>query len=360
MCSELRRRAPRALALAVLLAPLALAPLGCGKRGDPTPPPRTIAQPVADLAVRLRGLEVALEFGHPKTTLAGLALPGLSEVAVFEATKPAPEGAPPPISAAELEAAAKQLLSLSGAELAGALSGDRLTVRFRLEESALEPPTARFYAVRTLATGGEWSPWSNVATLVPRRAPEPPSGLQATARKGGVELAWTAPPGAIEGYQVYRREATRTTYGAPIAALDAAATGYQDATARYDQRYIYTVCAVGAKTPAVVESAPAGEREIDYQDRFAPEPPRALRALGGPNEARLLWEPSPDPDVAGYVVFRADPEQEFRRVTAEPVAGLSHLDGGLASGLVFRYRVAAIDRAGNLGEPGETVEARVP
>lgn len=359
MCSEPLRRAARAL-LPALLVPLALAPLGCGKRGDPTPPPRTIAQPVADLAVRQRGLEVVLEFGHPKATLAGLALPGLAEVKVFEATKAAPEGAVPTIDARELELAARPLLTLAGAELTGAISGDRLTARFRLDAAALAPPTARFYAVRTLATGGEWSPWSNVATLVPRAAPEPPGGLQVTAKKGGVELAWSAPAAAVEGYQVYRREATRTAYGAPIASLDAATTAYQDLAVAYGQRYIYTVCSLGARTPAVVESAPAGEREIDYQDRFAPEPPRALRALGGPNEARLLWEPSPDPDVAGYVVFRADPEQEFRRVTAEPLAGLAHVDGGLGSGLVFRYRVAAIDRAGNLGEPGETVEARVP
>ena len=33
---------------------------------------------------------------------------------------------------------------------------------------------------------------------------------------------------------------------------------------------------------------------------------------------------------------------------------------GLGSGLAFRYRVAAIDRAGNLGEPSEPVSTRVP
>ena len=359
MCFEPPRRPSGPLALA-LLAALALTPLGCGKKGDPMPAPRTIAQPVADLSVRQRGLEVALEFSHPKTTLAGLALPGLAEVAVYQVTKSAPGGVAPAISAPELTLAARPLLTLAGAELAGAISGDRLSVRFRLDPGALEPPTARFYAVRTLARGGELSPWSNVATLVPRPAPEPPGNLQVTARKAAIEVAWSAPSTPVAGYQVYRREATRSAYGAPLATLDAAATRYDDGAASYGQRYIYTVCALASKIPAVVESAPAGEREVDYQDRFAPAPPRALRALGGPNEARLLWEPSPDADVAGYVVFRADPEQEFRRATAEPVSGLAHVDTGLASGLVFRYRVAAIDRAGNLGEPGETVETRVP
>ncbi len=294
MCSEPLRRAPRAL-LVALLVPLALVPLGCGKRGDPMPPPRTIAQPVGDLAVRQRGLEVALEFGHPKATLAGLALPGLAEVKVFEATKAAPEGAVPTIDARELELAARPLLTLAGAELTGAISGDRLTVRFRLDAAALAPPTARFYAVRTLATGGEWSPWSNVATLVPRAAPEPPGGLQVTAKKGGVELAWSAPAAAVEGYQVYRREATRTAYGAPIASLDAATTAYQDLAVVYGQRYIYTVCSLGARTPAVVESAPAGEREIDYQDRFAPSRRARCERWAAPTRRACSGSPRPTP-----------------------------------------------------------------
>jgi hypothetical protein len=376
MCSE---RTSRALALAPLLVALALA--GCGKRGDPAPPPRTIPQPVADLTVQQRGFEIVLDFGYPKTTMAGLALPGLAEVTLYETTRPAPGGAPPALDARELALAAKPLLTLAGAELTGAISGDRMTVRFPIDPAVLAPavsaapppataaatpapaaeaapPTARYYAVRSLATGGEASPFSNVVSLVPRRPPAPPADLELTATKGGVTLAWKATGEPVEGFRVYRRDATRTGYGAPLATLAPDATGHLDVTAAYGRRYIYTVCALGAKTPPI-ESAPAGEHEVDYQDRFAPEPPRALRALGGAGEARLLWEASPDPDVAGYVVFRADPGQEFRRVTPEPVPGLDHVDGGLASGFVFRYRVAAIDAAGNLGEPSDAVEANV-
>ena len=127
----------------------------------------------------------------------------------------------------------------------------------------------------------------------------------------------------------------------------------------YGRRYIYALTAIGTRAP-LSESALSAEREIDYQDRFAPLPPAELSALGSVGEVRLVWPASPDADVAGYVIERADPDADFHRVNAEPVAGLEFTDRGLASGFTFRYRVAAIDKSGNLGPPCEPVATRVP
>lgn len=370
----------RRFAALSLLALLALPLVACGKKGDPMPAPRTIPLAASDLRVRQRGLEVVAEFGYPKSTVAGLPLPGLDQVTLYVldrpvtaaiAATPAPAAtatAPPTLvmpDAREFAVAAKPFLALSGAELASAISGDRVTVRFRLAEPLPADQPARIFSVRTHAAGGELSDWSNLAGLLPRMPAAPPVQFTAVAAKGGIELQWSpaAPAGAaapaIAGYNVYRRDAARTSYGEPVATLDSTSATTTDTGVTYGRRYIYAVTAIGSKVP-LAESALSAEVEIDYQDRFAPAPPAELSALGSVGEVRLVWPASPEADVAGYVVERADPDADFHRVNAEPVAALEFTDRGLASGFTFRYRVAAIDKSGNLGPPGEAVATRVP
>ena len=382
MCSRhpvrLAALRPEALLPAVLiLLPVLL--VACGKKGDPMPAPRTIPQAATDLKVRQRGLEVVIEFGYPKATVAGLPLPGLDAVTLFALERPtiaAGTATAAGTAAAlvlpdrrEFAVAAKPFLALTGAELASAVSGDRVTVRFRLTEPLVAELPARIFGVRTHASGGELSDWSNLAGLQPRPPPPPPTGFLAVASKDGVELSWDAAlasptepaPGlaASAGYNVYRRDAARTSYGEPIATLEPAATANVDRGVVYGRRYIYAVAAVGSREP-LAESAFSVEREIDYQDRFAPAPPPALSALGSVGEVRLVWQASPDPDVVGYFIERADPNADFHRVNAAPVTALEFTDRGLSSNFSFRFRVAAIDKAGNLGIPCEPVATRVP
>lgn len=348
MSSEPRRL--HALALLAVLAVMALA--ACGKKGDPLPPPRTIPAATRELTLRQRGLEVVVELPYPKTTTAGLVLPGLDRIEVWRALRPAPPaGQPSPIEPRELTAAGAVFLTLTGPELASAVAGDRLTVRFLLPAPGATAAEAHHYAVRTHASGGEWSDFTNIVALVPKAPPAAPSSLTVEGKAEGVVLGWGAVAGAT-GFNVYRREAERTSYGPPLAALGAEATSYVDAQARYGQRYIYAVCTVATRAP-LVESAPGSEREIDVQDRFAPAPPTGLTALPDPTEVRLTWDSSPAADVAGYRVYRQDPEAEWRLVSGPDLVQRELVDRGLASGMRFRWRVTAVDLRGNEGEPAE-------
>jgi hypothetical protein len=378
------RGGPCAAALGLLA--LGLLAAGCGKKGNPLPPARTIPNPTKDLTAAQRGEQVVLRFAYPQTTTAGAKLPGLAAVEVWSVTRPLPPGAAelPALDIREFTGQAASVATLRDAELQSAVEGGQVVVRLPLPAVPPAPPpsatpapspateavptpspapaaprSAYVYAVRTVAEGegAETSAWSNLATLVPQPPPAPTTGLRVEPRAHAIELAWEAPAGAA-GFVVYRRPAASRTYGAPLTTLPAEARTYLDETAKYGERYIFTVTALGGTGTPKVESGFGEESEVDYQDRFAPAPPPDLEALPQQGGVHLVWRPSSDADATGYIVYRQDEGGEWRRITPEPIPDPKLADENLASGRLFRYRVSAVDAAGNEGSPTPEVEVR--
>jgi len=351
-CNPPARRA--ALLIAVLAASLLAA--ACGKKGDPLPPLRIVPQPTNDLRIRQQGTVILLEMSYPATSTSGLALGGIDAVELLEYVKPAAEGEPPPVDPREFEASAQTLLMLRGADLGATVTGDRIQIQLPLELPLPSPPKALYYAVRTVK-GRETSSTSNRVALVPLPPPEPPSDLEVSASAEGVVLSWRF-DGEAEGFDVFRREARDRGYGDPIGRAGGDERRFVDRSARYGRRYIYTVRTAKKRRPPVL-SAEAGEREIDYQDRFPPPLPERFVALGERNAVRLRWDPSPADDLAGYVLYRREPGRDFHRLREELITGTEYLDRGLASGLSYDYRIQAVDRLGNASELSPPASATV-
>lgn len=363
MCSSrppTRHARHRRRAAVGMLALLALGLGACGKKGAPEPPLRFIPRAASDLAVQQRGSELFLRFAYPSVATNGMALPGLASVELWQAARPVPESSPPqPPEPRQFQGAAEIAASLSGDELTASVTGDRVVVRWPVTDAGAEPRLFYTFAVRFVSTRGERSDFSNLASIAPLPPPQPLTELQAEARADGIEVAWKA-SGAeaeAEAYRVYRRGAEERSYGDPLSTVAAGQERFLDATARFGNRYIYTVTAVVASDP-VVESALGAEREIDYRDRFPPPPPTELVALAEAGQIRLSWRASEGGDAAGYHVYRRDePRGEHSRLTTEPVTATRFLDTGLTAGQTYSYRVTAVDASGNESSPGEAVEA---
>ncbi len=402
---------------AMLLACIAITGSGCGKKGDPLPPLRDIPLPTRDLEVRQQGRQILLDMAYPTTTVSGMTLGGIDAVELLELVKPVPPGwqpapfppavamseepapmtadegeeaAPmppevaegeeavampgegeeatpvPPESAEsekriplpsaeprEFEAAARTLLTLRGSELTAAVVGDRIQIRLPLAEPLAAEPLANIFAVRTIK-GDETSMISNRVTLVPIEPPSPPRNLQVRPTADGIELTWEAESDAL-GFEVFRRDARVRGYDGMSLRLDGTKRQLLDPTARFGERYIYTVRTIAGVAP-LIYSDEAGEREVEYEDRFAPPLPQNLVALAERAAIRLRWQPSTAEDVAGYVIYRREPGRDFHRLTGEPVTGAEYFDRGLSSGLTYAYRLQVIDLEGNESELSEPVE----
>ena len=319
------------------------------------PPIRVIPIQINDLSLRQQGSLMMLDMAYPTTTVAGTALGGIDTLELWVMTKPlGPEGEAPTAEPAEFQSGAEELMVLRGSELQSAIVGSRLQIRLPLEMP--EQETGDVFAVRT-SKGEEISAFSNRVALVPIEPPTSPSRLSAEATANGVRIAWEY-EGESEGFFVFRREATERGYGEPVRRESGDAREALDRSAEFGKRYIYTVRTVGGRSPLVL-SEPAGEREIDFVDRFAPPLPSNLVALPERGAVRLRWEPSDAKDVAGYRIFRTDPTQrgEWRLITPEPLDALEYDDRGLSPGVRFSYRLQVVDFEGNESDPSEPVSA---
>jgi hypothetical protein len=306
------------------------------------------------------GIPVAAPAPAATTATTGAATPTTGAAA---ATPPAPAPAPPPAAPAAPPVATPAATPVTPATTTpmqpGTTTPAKPAATTPATTAAAAPVAAKawIYAVRTKAKGGELSPFSNAVLLLPQPVPASPSDLSVTAKKEGVALHWTAPVGSTAGIVVLRREASTPVWGDSLAVLPAAASDHLDRTAAYGKRYVYTVISRSTATPPV-ESAPTSEREVDYRDVFAPVAPTALRALAIAGEVRLVWEASPDPDVAGYLLERADGAGDFVRLTPKPLDAVEYSDRSAPVATALRYRAIAVDREGNASEPSEIAESQ--
>jgi predicted small lipoprotein YifL len=224
----------------------------------------------------------------------------------------------------------------------------------------------RTYVALGLSTRGRKGPLSKrvVVPLVP--PPPPPPAPAFTYDETAVSLTWSpvAPPGAPEGDQLPSRPLGTTLPTIGYNVYDASnpgavvkltpkpleATKYSDARIVWGQKRCYTIVAAETIDGATIESEAPPPTCNTLVDTFPPAPPKDLKSISGEGAINLIWEPSGEKDLAGYLVFRGvEPAQTLEPVTAAPIVEPSFRDN-VQPGIAYVYAVRAVDRAGNASE----------
>jgi len=347
---------------------------------------------VSDLRVEQEASEALLTFSFPDRLISGAPLTDLQSIEIYRVVNPSaaltsvrpPAAAPSspsplgqnadraPAVAARRAAAnvrlaeqafyrdAERVGVLELAALAEHTRGATIVYHDPLARllSAEKPPSTLAYAVVSVRHGGKSSPLSNIVTLSPDVPPGAPTILAVTPEEGRICLEWLEPaedllgrkPAHVGGYFVYRRALSDEEYGPPLNSRPVSGTSYVDTGAPYGATLVYTLRATLPEKPRV-EGAPATEAAVEYRDVFAPPPPARLLALSEEKLVRLVWDPVEAPDLAGYVLFRAEAGGPPTRLNKELITDTSFTDESVTQGRRYRYTVRAVDSTGNESPP---------
>ena len=158
-------------------------------------------------------------------------------------------------------------------------------------------------------------------------------------------------------YEVLRAAAADTE----LTAVATAAPGQLALTDRElenEHTYYYAVRAVRTEGGTTAYSAPSARVAVTPRKMTPPSPPANLVAIPSESTVRLSWSPSPEPDVSGYVVYRADARGPFVRVGSTRTPTTTFIDRAVPRG-TYRYAVAAQDSASLPNQSGRSNEVTV-
>lgn len=218
----------------------------------------------------------------------------------------------------------------------------------------------RIYVLRGVARNGHSGP-SSARLQVPLGAgPSPPGGVLARHTEKAVVVEWLPAVATVGGtalaYNVYRADALQD----PLNASPLASPPYEHAAAALGVELCFRVRSVVAGRAVSVESPPSEPACVTPADVFPPAPPKGLATVTTPGAVQLIWDANTEPDLAGYLVLRAEaPDETLQPLTPAPIRDTVYRDTSVKPGVSYKYAIVAVDSATppNRSEPSALVDA---
>lgn len=369
---------------------VALVTAVCGKKGPPLAPLRLVPEAPASVSVVRMASQATLRFVVPATYGAGVLGPvDIDRVEIY-AVSLAPGAVPPPnrdlltlkylVGSVPVRPIPLQDEPPPQAAATDARPGPGEAARFveELTREMLNPaPPVTPSAPVVVVTPGQ-VPSIPIAddVLVPRRPvriytaravtrrgvagnpsarvqlplvppPPPVTDVRATFSATSLALSWTPP--AIESaasllYNVYRADAPA---GPPLTPKPVAERTFELPGVEYGVEQCFIVRAVEMAAGVAIESeVPAQPTCVTPRDIFPPAAPAGLSGVSSGGVVALIWDPNTEPDLAGYLVLRAEaPGETLRAVTPVPITETVYRDTAVTPGVRYVYAIVAVDTA---------------
>jgi hypothetical protein len=348
---------------AAAIVGLVIAVAGCGRVDPPVPPEHVAPQAPTDIHAAV--VDHALEVGWtlPRRRADNARLRTLSTLHVFRAEDTGAGEIKPALMSRGRIAGYAEVATIRMSDPAPAvLAGDRMTV---VDRSSLTPGRRYTYVVLAEDAQGRVSvPSLRVwATLI--AAPDAPADVRAVPGDREVRLDWHPPDRLLDGtapaeplvYEILRAASPDAPL-ALIAATPSGAVTFVDRGVDNERAYAYAIRAVRSSEETVARG-PLSERvSATPVVMTPPTAPTDLVAIPSEGTVRLVWMPSPELDVARYLVYRAREGGPLERVGSTTPPATTFTDRDVPSGR-WRYAVSAQDRSSRANESTRSAEVTV-
>jgi len=334
----------------------------CGRVAAPVPPEQRAPAPASDLGGVVHAGEVELHWKNPTRRVHGRPLRDLISARVFRADTAHDAAVPSAVLSRGRIPGYAEIATIRMDAPAPATVTDNV-VTF-VDRSGLVIGRRYTYVIVTADSERRPSPPSPRLTISFVAAPGPPRTLVADPLEGEVRLYWSPPAQMSDGsapehlvYEILRGPGTGDGLG-PLSANETDEPAFVDRGVQNDQTYRYAVRAVRVVdgTRAIGEaSAPVSATPLDMTP---PSVPTELVAVLSERMVRLSWRPSPEADVARYVVYRAGATGDFERIGSVAPPGTVFVDRDVGPGR-YRYAVSAEDGSSRKNESARSDIATV-
>lgn len=337
MKSSRRSRTIKTFLAAILLISLLA---GCGKKGPPLPLESNVPAAVSDLRAWPRDGAVFLGWTVPTQNVEGSKLESLLGFRVFRLDRSLDSSCP------ECPANFRSVAEIDIDYPQGARI-ERGKVLW--QDTAVKPRTEYTYFVLPYNFYKSPGPESNRVKVFWDEPPSAPEGVQIRSENQALEISWRFAPsqkgeGAGIGFNLYRR-AERQKFGFfPLNPEPVRETRFLDAGLQNGKKYYYQIRAVRNFLGTPIEGQPSAVVEGIPEKQVPPSPPRGLVAVFQEGGVALRWDENPEPDVAGYNIYRrAAGEKTFLKINPALIKEPYFLDRSADPKTSYTYRLKAVD-----------------
>jgi len=352
--------------LAFILFALLTINLSCGKRRSPLPPIERVSQRV-EISGFQRGRQINLRWVMPSRNVSNSSSLNIDRVDVYRLAQST--YSPLTLSEEEFSSRSTLIATIPVSEKEFGLKDLNFTdfLEFTGQSVRLR------YAIRFVNASGQKAAFSNFLLFDPTaNVASEPQLLSIRSTESSNVLVWNAPtaningsmPVNIIGYNIYR-STSETETAELLNQTPIRDTKYSDDNFSFGKNYIYFVRAVSLGVDSeFIESGESNIVRILPKDNFPPSSPSAITIAAAPNNLSIFFASNPEKDIQGYKIYRSNsreiPLSQWEVITPQILTVNIFQDTRVESGKTYYYYLVAVDKAGNVSEPSETVSETAP